>query len=350
MNDGDKLLCVADKTLISVAERHMEGIVPLDYDLKKAEASPITLDSVHAGMIAAYTGGNIGPISNTISKIWNQDKPDIESIARLCLINNETIDYAKTLYRSTPPEHINEQLQSYANQKVPHFFIYAKNKTKRQVAKKNNSTVNRIQSVVPKRQLSFRAKLSGKFDYRMLMHNPKLICTPGVEDIIAEYRKAVKSIRINPKAMLAGEDSYSYQFRMLREHMFSLNDSPEFVVDSIIYGIFHLINSARKRMFWGAFGDIVLNNLIENLDLQLSDSMLCTKCLSRFSRDAYKMRCPVCGFQHAGTRTVVCMDCGEEFIVDARNNSKTRCDQCQNIHRRRYKTNKERIYRTFVDK
>lgn len=254
------------------------------------------------------------------------------------------------MYKSTPPEEINDKLQSYANQKVPYFFIYAKNKTKRQVAKKNSSTVNRIQGIVPRQRLNFQAKVSGKFDYRMLMHNPKLICTRGVEEIIAEYRKAVKSVRINPKAMLSGEDSYSYQFRMLREHMLSLNDSPEFVVDSIIYGIFHLTNSARKRMFWGAFGDIVLNNLIENLDLQLSDSMLCSKCMSRFSVDAYKLRCPVCGFQHTGTRTAVCVDCGEDFIVDARNNSKIRCEQCQNIHRRRYKTNKERDYRMFVDR
>ena len=91
-NDGDKLLCVADKTIINAAERNMQGIVPLDYDLRKAAAAPITLDSVYGGMTAAYTGGNIGPISNTISKIWNSDEPDIESVARLCLINNETIE------------------------------------------------------------------------------------------------------------------------------------------------------------------------------------------------------------------------------------------------------------------
>lgn len=93
MNDGDKLLCVADKTLIEAAERHMSDTVPLDYDLRKAGASPITLDSVYGGMTAAYTGGNIGPISNTISKIWNSDEPDIDVIKRLCLINNETIDF-----------------------------------------------------------------------------------------------------------------------------------------------------------------------------------------------------------------------------------------------------------------
>lgn len=183
----------------------------------------------------------------------------------------------------------------------------------------------------------------------MLMHNPKLICTPSVEMIIREYARVSRHVRINPKAMYAGEDGYSYQFRVLREHMLSLNDNPDFVVDSIIYGIFAKTKSARKRLFWGAFGDIVLENLTENLALQLDDSMLCSKCLSRFSANTYKLRCPVCGFQHAGTRVVVCEDCGEEFLVDARNNSKVRCDRCQELHRRQYKTKMQRKYRSFVD-
>ena len=348
-NDGDKLLCVADKTIISAAERNMQDIVPLDYDLRKAGASPITLDSVYKGMTAAYTGGNIGPISNTISKIWNAETPDIESVARLCLINNETIDYAKTLYKSTPPKEVSDKLQSYSKQKVPHFFVYAKNKEKWQVQKRNNSPVNRLVEIIPKQRFNFKPIGSDKFDYRMLMHNPKLIYTPGADMIVREYLHFIRHIRVNPKSMYSGEDGYSYQFRILREHILSLNNNPYFVVDSIIYGIFAKMKSARKRLFWGAFGEIVLENLKANLDLQLDDSMLCHKCLNRFSIKTYKLRCPVCGFQHSGTKIVTCIDCGEEFLVDARNNSKIRCDKCQEIFRKQYKTKMQRKYRSIVD-
>lgn len=348
-NDGDKLLCVADKTIISVAERNMVDIVPLDYDLKKAGASQITSDGVYNGMTAAYTGGNIGPISNTISKIWNDPNPDIDSVKRLCFINNEVIDYAKTLYKSTPPEEVQTVIQAHSNKKLPHFFVYAKNKSAGQVSAANDSTVNRLTKIVPKTRINFNFK-AGKFDYRMLMHNPKLIFTPGVERIIREYEHRSRRIRIDPKALDEGANSYSFQFKALREAMFGVNDNEQFVVDSIIYGIFGRSKSIRKRMFWGAFGDIVLQNLKENMELQMNDSMLCTKCLCRFDVNTHKLKCPQCGFQHTHTKEVQCVDCGEVFLVDTRNMSKIRCEKCGSIHRKEYKKIKSRYYRAKVDK
>lgn len=31
------------------------------------------------------------------------------------------------------------------------------------------------------------------------------------------------------------------------------------------------------------------------------------------------------------TKTIICVDCGKEITVDARNMTKTRCDDCQDI-------------------
>ena len=90
--DGDKLLVVADKTLINVAERNMKDIVPLFYDMKKAEPNIINNNAVYNGMITAYTGGNIGVISNDITKIWNSNNPDLDVIKLLCAENNYIID------------------------------------------------------------------------------------------------------------------------------------------------------------------------------------------------------------------------------------------------------------------
>lgn len=102
--DGDKLLMVADKTIIDVAKRNIEkfDIVPLYYDMKKA--SPVHLDNkaIYAGLNAAFVGGNIGIYSNNISKIWNSDvfvdgtleeqKEAVELIKILCMENNYVID------------------------------------------------------------------------------------------------------------------------------------------------------------------------------------------------------------------------------------------------------------------
>ena len=59
--------------------------------------------------------------------------------------NNFTIDYAKTLYKPKRPNNINKTISKYTTSKVPHFFIYAKDKTRKQVEKRNNSIVNRLE-------------------------------------------------------------------------------------------------------------------------------------------------------------------------------------------------------------
>lgn len=100
--DGDKLLVVSDKKFIEVAERNMKDIVPLYYNMRKAEAVPLTNETIYNGLNAAFTGGNIGIYSNNISKIWNSDvfvsgtedeKRDAVDIVKiLCMENNYIID------------------------------------------------------------------------------------------------------------------------------------------------------------------------------------------------------------------------------------------------------------------
>ena len=62
--DGDKSLVVRDKQLIRLAKRNMQGIVPLYYNMHKAEPSELNNDTLFHGLELAYTGGNIGIISN----------------------------------------------------------------------------------------------------------------------------------------------------------------------------------------------------------------------------------------------------------------------------------------------
>lgn len=71
MVDGDRALVIADPTIISVAERNAQDIVPLFYNMKKAAPVHINGAAIFNGLQAAYSGGNIGVISNNISKIWN---------------------------------------------------------------------------------------------------------------------------------------------------------------------------------------------------------------------------------------------------------------------------------------
>lgn len=100
--DGDKSLVVADKDFVRIAERNMNGIVPLYYNMRKAEPTELNNKNIYAGLNAAFTGGNIGIYSNNISKIWNDDvfvtgneeekQEAIECVKRLCCQNNFVID------------------------------------------------------------------------------------------------------------------------------------------------------------------------------------------------------------------------------------------------------------------
>lgn len=100
--DGDKSLVVADPDFVRIAERNMNGIVPLYYNMRKAEPTELNNKTIYQGLNAAFVGGNIGVYSNNISKIWNSEvftngtsekkQEAIDVVKLLCMENNFVID------------------------------------------------------------------------------------------------------------------------------------------------------------------------------------------------------------------------------------------------------------------
>ena len=58
--DGDQSLVVADTNFVQIAERNMDGIVPLYYNMRKADPTELNNKTIYAGLNAAFTHGNIG--------------------------------------------------------------------------------------------------------------------------------------------------------------------------------------------------------------------------------------------------------------------------------------------------
>ena len=167
MCDGDKSLVLKDKAITKIAKRNMNGIVPLAYELKKAKGGELNSDALYNGMIKAYTTGNIGPISNNITKIWNHDKitqKEIDVVKWLCFENNAVIDCAKTGWLPTRPAEIDKIIKSYTKAKVPHFFQFAKDKEPEQTERPNESAMNRLSAYIPDKRISY-CKMVSKFDY-----------------------------------------------------------------------------------------------------------------------------------------------------------------------------------------
>lgn len=93
--DGDRLLVIAQKKIIELAEKHMIDVNPLYYEMKKANAEKINSENIYKGLEAAFKGGKIGNISNDITKIWNSECIDEEAknaVRWLCMETNFTID------------------------------------------------------------------------------------------------------------------------------------------------------------------------------------------------------------------------------------------------------------------
>lgn len=290
MVDGDKALVVQDEVLINVAEREMKDIVPLFYEMAKAEAESITSDEIYKSLTSAYKA-NIGIISNDITKIWNSENPNLNAVKWLTMYNNFVIDYAKTLFLPKPPKEADEIIKSFTRNKVPHFFIHAKNKSDKQVDKMNNSTVNKLESMIPNKPIRFQ-NIAGKIKYRHFMSNPRVEID---EKVIDEYLKFEKKKRLSSSFSDYSENSDSFialhrEFRKYVENTYNLSD----FVDNLIIHYYKNKKSTSKDALWELFGDIIFTNLEHNI----GKTIQCNNCNKRVLKKSDRM--------------IYCEDCARE--------------------------------------
>lgn len=308
--DGDKSLVVADRDFVRIAERNMNGIVPLYYNMRKAEPTQLNNKNIYAGLNAAFTGGNIGIYSNNISKIWNDDvfvngtdeekQEAIECVKRLCCQNNFVIDFAKTLYKPEFPHEINEQISKFTNAKLPAFFEYAKDKEKSQVKKRNQSFVNKIYDMIPNKPINTRGMNLGKIDYKVMMENSNIICNKEVSELYDELNKQYRYM-INMKDEYI--DNLRYVACKIRDEFSKFGYSDETITDMLVEYLYGR-GKRYKQLLWFCYGQYVVNNLERNISVKK-------------------------------TKIIQCIDCSEWFEVDI-NSKRIRCDECFKLERKEH--------------
>lgn len=302
--DGDRSLVVADKDFVKIAERNMNGIVPLYYNMRKAEPTELNCKTIYSGLIAAFTGGNIGIYSNNISKIWNNEvfingseaekQEAIDCVKRLCCQNNFVIDYAKTLYKPEFPHKINAQIAKYTNCKLPAFFEYAKDKKKSQVKKRNGSFVNKIFDRIPNSPINTRGLKLDKIEYQEMMSNPKIICSKEVSDLYDELNKKYHYM-INMKDEYI--DNLRYVACKIRNEFGKFGYSEETITDMLVEYLYGK-GKRYKQLLWFCYGQSVVNNLERNIGVKK-------------------------------TKFIQCIDCDVWIEVDINNKRTCRCKNCQ---------------------
>lgn len=290
--DGDIALVVKDKTLTTVAKRNMQNIVPLSYDLKKARGGLIDADRLYEGVSTAYTGGSIGPISNAISKVKNANggkmtDEQIRVIAWLTMKNNQVIDFAKTLWKTEPPKEIDKIIKSYTKSKLPHFFVYAKDKDETQVELVNESVMNRISAKIVDSRLKYNKSIS-RFDWTMLT-NKAVDYTVNEDSLIIErYNWWIK----NQYKFDYGNDPHVneddlYKYKCIAQDIVEYsNESIDKIVNSLLAYLYTVKKSSNKKMLWACFG----NNICANLRNNVSNKV-CPICGRRFKPMVHNQVC-----------------------------------------------------------
>lgn len=339
--DGDRALVVAEPVILKAAERECADVVPLYYPMAKAPAHEVTPDAMYEGMVAAWTGGNIGAISNTISKIWAMDTPDVGAVKVLVMENNFVIDYAKTLYKCTRPEEWNNRLKKIESAKLPAFFYYAKDKTLDQVKPRGNGVIDRLCNHVRNYKFRWSNKTIPPFDYKMLMYNKNRPYGEAEEAIVQEFRNSASGLQFVRTNSYAEEDNHNYyEIKRLMKHMEQFGRAQD-VCDILVRGLFHEHVVAHKAAFWLCYGDIVYDNLVANLQEQKKkdDSPVedlvwkeCSECGNGFKANQFDIEtvCPACrAFGQTGMIRR-CIDCGAELPTKTGvGRGSVRCDSCQ---------------------
>lgn len=295
-NDGDKALVIKDRLLTNIAKRNMKGIVPLAYELKKAKPEELSLESMYEGMIHAYTGGNIGPISNNITKVWNSEnigQEQINVVKRLCFVNNQVIDYAKTLWKVDPPKEINEIIKKYTKAKVPDFFQYAKDKEKNQVEPINASVMNRISCSIPDSKIKFSKSIS-KFDYRMLMNQDYDFSVSEDNPVIKSYDYwNTRQYQFNEQEEnKKDQDLYKYQ-QMRKKIIEDSGKEIHYIVNTLVAYLYTVRKTSAKKALWACFGDVIFADIKKNLE-EKDIGKICPVCGKRFKQTTRGQRTQCC--------------------------------------------------------
>lgn len=309
--DGDKSLVVADQDFVRIAERNMTDIVPLYYNMSKAEPTELNSKTIYAGLNKAFTSGNIGQYSNDISKIWNHEvfisgsdkekREALDVIKLLCMENNFCIDSAKTLYMPERPEWFQPVVSKYTNCKLPAFFEFAKDKETDQTENRNGSFVNKIYDRIPNKPIKIHGMNLGDIDYRQMMSEQKVTCSREVSDLYSE-------LNMQYRHMIHMKDEYADNLRYIAckiREAFQRFGHPEKMIADMLVAYLYGSEKRCKQLLWFCYGQYIVSNLEHN-------------------------------FRTQKTKFTQCVDCGEWFEVSSRDNRTHRCPSCHKEYIKSY--------------
>lgn len=302
--DGDHALVAAGK-LAEIAKRNSKDVLPLYYEMGKADAKEINSKNIYEGLTTGFKYSNIGQYSNKLTALWNKDEiteEDINTAKVITALNNYCIDAAKTLEmkKLVKGSSIEKEVKKINKMKMPYFFQFAKDKDSEAVAEINNSTVNRICAkieAIPQDDFDF-SKV-GNFRSTKLMHNPKIEINPIVIEEYNRLNDEMQKYFFKNESMEKEEIACAiWDIMKFEFDEFCKANSLNYVdaVDMIIKHIYKNNKDSKKKLLFSVFGDAIVENLKSNIKKPLEDGYIICSCCNRRTKKTSNRQtmCPVC--------------------------------------------------------
>lgn len=303
--DGDEILVSDDEELYGLVKDLPDE--PLYYKMQTAEPQQITDEAIKDTLIKSFDNNVIGESSNGVTKLWNTPEatkdnpiPYDDAINVFCAYSNYAIDYPKTGKNLALGKYENLYTK-LPKVKSPNFFIEAKGKRPKNVAKPTKNVMDRIKRYISTGtghiKFTFLEQAEGKndFDYRMLMNNEKgeggnakyevNRYNSKYEDLYytLSNRKAMKSKICNDidkerrknnvdSMEVAGKYETFHYYCIQEIKKIFTNKSGWFNVELAVNYLIDMeynspeFNSGSKDILWKCFGHIILENLKKNLN------------------------------------------------------------------------------------
>ena len=284
--DGDEMLITSSQELISLVDRDKPALY---YDMEKADAEQITDEVLFECLVSSFDNSIIGNISNALTKLYSvNDEPNYELIRILTAYNNWMIDYPKT-QKAMDLKQFAEEYQAWTDNKkhkLPHYFIYAKDKSETSVAPSyTNCNVDRVCQYIESAIKKTTYKI---FDSEEVI-NPEIFKDKDIEvvrtskeyldlvELLGELHYKAQNIQRKTKRVknkltenksidenILKTDLHYYLCREVILNIFGdERKAASYLVDAEYHQ--HEFKNGNKKLIWNCFGDVIVENIKKNL-------------------------------------------------------------------------------------
>lgn len=280
--DGDHICLVHDEAFLNILDRNE---YPLYYKMTKAEPAPISNEAIMTCLVSSFFDNEgIGFVSNTITKIFNSKAEPNATLARvLCAYNNFVIDYFKTQQSMD----LKEYTENYCNLKdskkslCPYFFKYAKDKKVKQCADYNkNGNCDRIGRYVTQQTSTGISKIDYDNGGDSELFSPEMLKSRDLEvkrtsdeyvklsslltELKSEKMQTYKKVKKDLEAKESDKQIfYIYCCVKIKKIIEDRRLAANYLVDIEYYDEAHI--ETKKDILWECFGDILYDNLCQNI-------------------------------------------------------------------------------------